>query len=76
MEVLNKSIIGVRKHVGKGKIDLRMAVPKCGKDTMVTVDLVFKSKKGEKPQGRLTMRCQLVDMRPLEGGGGGCCVIS
>ena len=38
MEVLNKSIIGVRKHVGKGKIDLRMAVPKCGKDTMVTVD--------------------------------------
>ena len=72
---MNKSIIGVRKHVGKGKINLREAVPKCGKDTMVTVELFHVKKKGEKSQGKLTMRAQLVDMRPGQGAGG-CCVVS
>ena len=74
VEVLNRSIIGVKKHVGKGEIDLRAAVPKCGKDTMISVDLVHKTKKGEKPQGKLTMRGQLVDMRPTESAS--CCSIS
>jgi hypothetical protein len=66
----------VRKHVGKGQITLREAVPKCNKDTMITVQLVHKSKKGKKSQGTLTMRAQMVDMRPDNGGLAACCSVS
>jgi hypothetical protein len=68
IEVINKSVAGLKKHIAIGFIPLRTGMPRNGVETTFVIDLIHRSKNGKKDimQGVATIRGQIIDTRPFD----------